>query len=106
MRENVKTRGGNTLWNVFKKFASTKRGCCKQWAHEGVLFLDKMCDQISDAVLDAHLVQDPNAKVACGKFNLTCFLIIIIIIIVNVAILLQQENIFNFLSVQILINVN
>lgn len=30
---------------------------------------DKMCDQISDAVLDAHLKQDPNAKVACGKFE-------------------------------------
>lgn len=27
---------------------------------------DKMCDQVSDAVLDAHLAQDPNAKVACG----------------------------------------
>jgi len=27
-----------------------------------------MCDQISDAILDAHLIQDPNAKVACGKF--------------------------------------
>ncbi|EFO22268.1 methionine adenosyltransferase [Loa loa] len=26
---------------------------------------DKMCDMISDAVLDAHLAQDPNAKVAC-----------------------------------------
>ncbi|XP_055709476.1 S-adenosylmethionine synthase isoform X1 [Phlebotomus papatasi] len=26
---------------------------------------DKMCDQISDAILDAHLAQDPNAKVAC-----------------------------------------
>lgn len=25
-----------------------------------------MCDQISDAVLDAHLKQDPEAKVACG----------------------------------------
>lgn len=30
-------------------------------------FADKMCDQISDAILDAHLAQDPNAKVACGK---------------------------------------
>ncbi|ELV12933.1 S-adenosylmethionine synthase isoform type-1 [Tupaia chinensis] len=30
------------------------------------LFLpDKICDQISDAVLDAHLRQDPTAKVAC-----------------------------------------
>lgn len=27
-----------------------------------------MCDQISDAILDAHLRQDPNAKVACGKY--------------------------------------
>lgn len=30
-------------------------------------FADKMCDQISDAILDAHLKQDPDAKVACGK---------------------------------------
>lgn len=28
-----------------------------------------MCDQISDAILDAHLQQDPNAKVACGNNN-------------------------------------
>ena len=26
---------------------------------------DKLCDQVSDAVLDAHLEQDSNAKVAC-----------------------------------------
>jgi len=26
---------------------------------------DKICDQVSDAILDAHLKQDPNAKVAC-----------------------------------------
>src|SRR5690606_29901102 len=26
---------------------------------------DKVCDQISDAILDAHLAQDPNARVAC-----------------------------------------
>ncbi len=25
-----------------------------------------MCDQISDAVLDAYLAQDPDSKVACG----------------------------------------
>jgi S-adenosylmethionine synthetase len=30
---------------------------------------DKMCDVISDAVLDAHLSQDPNAKVACGMIK-------------------------------------
>jgi len=28
---------------------------------------DKICDQISDAVLDAHLHQDSSAKVACGE---------------------------------------
>ena len=26
---------------------------------------DKMCDQISDAILDAHLRQDPDSEVAC-----------------------------------------
>jgi S-adenosylmethionine synthetase len=26
---------------------------------------DKMCDQVSDAILDAHLTDDPNARVAC-----------------------------------------
>lgn len=31
---------------------------------------DKICDQISDAVLDAHLKQDANAKVACGKWRI------------------------------------
>jgi len=32
---------------------------------------DKMCDQISDAVLDAHLKQDPNCKVACETVTKT-----------------------------------
>jgi len=32
---------------------------------------DKICDQISDAVLDAHLKQDPNAKVACETVTKT-----------------------------------
>jgi S-adenosylmethionine synthetase len=35
--------------------------------HVLLSFTDKMCDQISDAILDAHLKQDPDAKVACGK---------------------------------------
>jgi S-adenosylmethionine synthetase len=26
---------------------------------------DKMCDYISDSILDAYLAKDPNAKVAC-----------------------------------------
>ena len=27
---------------------------------------DKLCDQVSDAILDAILTQDPKARVACG----------------------------------------
>merc|ERR1712212_401281 len=32
---------------------------------------DKICDQVSDAILDAHLAQDPKAKVACETFAKT-----------------------------------
>jgi len=32
---------------------------------------DKVCDQISDAVLDAILAEDPNARVACETFATT-----------------------------------
>ena len=32
---------------------------------------DKLCDQISDAVLDAILVQDPMARVACEAATTT-----------------------------------
>jgi len=32
---------------------------------------DKMCDQISDAILDAHLKDDPDAKVACETVTKT-----------------------------------
>jgi S-adenosylmethionine synthetase len=34
------------------------------WYGNGII--DKMCDQISDAILDACLRGDPNSKVACG----------------------------------------
>jgi len=53
------------LWSVFK---------VKMTANDTFLFTsesvseghpDKLCDQISDAVLDAHLAIDPHAKVAC-----------------------------------------
>ena len=32
---------------------------------------DKLCDQVSDAILDAHLDQDSRAKVACESFSKT-----------------------------------
>lgn len=32
---------------------------------------DKICDQVSDAVLDAHLREDPDARVACETFSKT-----------------------------------
>ncbi|XP_073985958.1 S-adenosylmethionine Synthetase isoform X3 [Rhodnius prolixus] len=37
---------------------------------------DKMCDQISDAILDAHLRQDPDAKVACETLTKTGLILI------------------------------
>ena len=33
---------------------------------------DKICDQISDAVLDAILAKDPQARVACETTCTTC----------------------------------
>lgn len=32
---------------------------------------DKMCDKISDAILDAYIAQDPNARVACETYTTT-----------------------------------
>jgi len=37
---------------------------------------DKICDQVSDAVLDAHLSQDPLAKVACETFAKTGMILV------------------------------
>lgn len=37
---------------------------------------DKMCDQISDAVLDAILAQDPDARVACESVTKTGFVLL------------------------------
>ena len=38
---------------------------------------DKMCDQISDAVLDAILEKDPNARVACEVATTTGLVVVI-----------------------------
>ena len=38
---------------------------------------DKMCDQISDAVLDAIFEQDPNARVACETAIKTGFVLLL-----------------------------
>ncbi len=38
---------------------------------------DKMCDQISDAVLDAIFEQDPNARVACEVAVKTGFVLLL-----------------------------
>jgi len=37
---------------------------------------DKICDQVSDAVLDAHLEQDPDARVACETFSKTGMILV------------------------------
>lgn len=38
---------------------------------------DKMCDQISDAILDAIVAQDPNARVACEVATTTGLIVVI-----------------------------
>ncbi|OGQ24613.1 MAG: methionine adenosyltransferase [Deltaproteobacteria bacterium RIFCSPHIGHO2_02_FULL_60_17] len=37
---------------------------------------DKMCDQISDAILDAHLAEDPESRVACEALTKTGMIIV------------------------------
>ena len=37
---------------------------------------DKVCDQISDAVLDAHLAGDPNSRVACETLVTTNLIVV------------------------------
>ena len=37
---------------------------------------DKMCDSISDAILDAYLAQDPTARVACETAVKTGFVML------------------------------
>jgi S-adenosylmethionine synthetase len=37
---------------------------------------DKMCDQISDAILDAYLAQDPKSRVACETLTKTGFVMV------------------------------
>ena len=38
---------------------------------------DKICDQVSDAILDAHLKQDPHAKVGCETVTKTGLIMIL-----------------------------
>src|SRR5215470_15033803 len=38
---------------------------------------DKMCDQISDAILDAIIAEDPNARVACETATTTGLVIVL-----------------------------
>ena len=37
---------------------------------------DKLCDRISDAILDAHLAKDPMSRVACETFATTGFVMV------------------------------
>src|SRR5210317_668857 len=37
---------------------------------------DKICDQVSDAVLDSILKEDPNARVACECFAATGMIVV------------------------------
>ena len=61
-----------------------------------------MCDQISDAILDAHLKQDPDAKVACETVTKTGMIMVcgeITSKVIN-----YYFNIWNLQSSQFIIN--
>ena len=51
---------------------------------------DKICDQISDAILDAYLEKDPNARVACETVATTGIVFVFGEITSNAQINLQQ----------------
>ncbi|XP_029690862.1 S-adenosylmethionine synthase isoform X1 [Takifugu rubripes] len=48
-----------------RRKAGPKSHTCVRKSPKVAKYNNKICDQISDAVLDAHLKQDPDAKVAC-----------------------------------------
>ena len=52
---------------------------------------DKMCDQVSDSILDAIMSQDPFARVACETATTTN-------LVVLVKILIGQKPMLSFLS--------
>jgi hypothetical protein len=53
-------------------------------------FSDKLCDQVSDAVLDACLAQDPDSKVACGM--LLCYIIKFILLALSAPFLMLGHH--------------
>lgn len=54
-------------YDALRCYKELKSAIFRQYPEKKSYFPDKICDQISDAVLDAHLSQDPDAKVACGE---------------------------------------
>lgn len=58
------------LNKLIKNKINTKLYFSKWYAHAHTR-TDKICDQVSDAILDACLAQDPYSKVACGTFKYT-----------------------------------
>lgn len=62
---NFSNRLAHLTWPILWSGSSSRQPRTK------VCFVsvDKICDQVSDAILDAHLRQDPDAKVACGKLK-------------------------------------
>ena len=53
---------------------------------------DKMCDQISDAVLDALLAEDPNSRVACETLVKTGLIVLAGEITTHGAVRLPQDR--------------
>ena len=54
---------------------------------------DKICDQISDAILDAYLAQDPDARVACESLTKTGLAMVAGEIKVRTGVFIEAEDI-------------
>ena len=64
------------LWYVPARFPMTVREYIFTSESVGIGHPDKLCDQISDAVLDAALRDDPDARVACEVFTTTGLVVV------------------------------
>jgi S-adenosylmethionine synthetase len=69
---SINSRSDNTMTTTFA--SSPKFFFTSESVTEG--HPDKMCDQISDAVLDSIIKDDPNARVACESFATTGMVVV------------------------------
>jgi S-adenosylmethionine synthetase len=74
MRADAKLKGGSVLMSSSTFMDAPKLFFTSESVTEG--HPDKICDQVSDAVLDAIIAQDPDARVACECATTTGLIVV------------------------------